>query len=246
MEEVRATDPVRAPVVGEVRRPAVVDQDAFVARDDAGRVDPPAAPAVQELQGQGPVGENVEPPGPAVDPQAGLVGVQGRGFQQPRDGGLLPCPQRAVQAADVAQAGGPGEPQAAGRVARRDGPVRREHAGDGQVDDEGLQAGAVPRRAGHAVSGHPGLPGNPRDRKAAGDRKAHGILTWIHRVSSSLKRRAMGVCHGPRGKRFQRHLDESVFRRDRRRHRRASLNRLPGLGPGMPPATYRDFAGGRA
>ncbi len=77
-------------------------------------------------------------------------------------------------------------------------------------------------------SGHPGLPGNPRDRKVVGDRKAHGILTWIHRVFSNLKRRAMGVCHGPRGKRFQRHLDESVFRRDRRRHRRASLNRLPG------------------
>ncbi len=56
-----------------------------------------------------------------------------------------------------------------------------------------------------------------------------------------LKRWAMGVYHGLRRKHAQRHLDGSVFRWNRRRHRRTSFDRLPGLGLGLPPATYRDL-----
>lgn len=90
-EKMGAAQLMPAPVVGEVTRPAVVDQDAGVARNDADLVDRlPAALPVQDLQGQGPVGEDVEPFRPAVDPEAGLVGMQGRAFQEVRDGGLLP------------------------------------------------------------------------------------------------------------------------------------------------------------
>ena len=95
-------------------------------------------------------------------------------------------------------------------------------------------------------SGHPGLPGNPRERRVVSDRPAHEVPAWVHRVFPNLKRRAMGVYHGLRSRRFQRHLGGSVFRRDRRRHRRASSDGLPGIGPGPPPATCRDLAGGRA
>ena len=70
---------------------AVVDQGACAAGDDADVLDRlPAALPVQELQRQGPVGDDMEPSGPAVDPEAGLVGMQGRAFQKMRDGGLLP------------------------------------------------------------------------------------------------------------------------------------------------------------
>ncbi len=101
--------------MGQARRPAVVDQRAGVARDDADLVDRlPSALPVQELQGQGAVGDDMEPPGPAVDPEAGLVGMQGRAFQEMRDGGLLPWLQRFMQAPDAAEAGGLGEPSVMG------------------------------------------------------------------------------------------------------------------------------------
>ncbi len=84
-------DPVARPAQqrSHQARPAVVvgadgegefaEQDAFVARDGADLLDGlPAAPAVQALQRQGPVGEDVEPLCPSVDPETGLVGVQRR------------------------------------------------------------------------------------------------------------------------------------------------------------------------
>ncbi len=95
-------------------------------------------------------------------------------------------------------------------------------------------------------SGHPGLPGNPRERRVVAGRPAHGVLAWVRRVFPNLKRWAMGVYHGLRSRHFQRHPDGSVFRRDRRRHRRASFDSLPGIGLGLPPATCRDLTGGRA
>ncbi len=95
-------------------------------------------------------------------------------------------------------------------------------------------------------SGYSGLPENPRERRVVGGRRAHGVLAWVHRVFSSPRRWAMGVYHGLRRRHVQRHLDGSVFRRDRRRHRRTSPGSLPGIGLGLPPATYHDIVGGRA
>ena len=95
-------------------------------------------------------------------------------------------------------------------------------------------------------SGYSGLPENPRDAKVVGDRKAHEVLKWTHRVFSNLKRWAMGVLHGLRSRHFQRYLDEFVFRWNRRRHRRSSFDTLLGIGLRLKPATYRDFVDGRA
>jgi len=94
--------------------------------------------------------------------------------------------------------------------------------------------------------GYSGLPDNPWEERVVGDRKAHEILTWIHRVFSNLKRWALGVHHGLRRKHVQRYLDEFVFRWNRRRHRRTSLDSLLGIGLGLPPATYQDIVEGRA
>jgi len=95
-------------------------------------------------------------------------------------------------------------------------------------------------------SGYAGLPDNPRGERVVGGRRAHEVLTWVHRVLSSPRRRAMGVYHGLRRRHVQRYLDGSVFRWNRRRHRRTSLDSLPGIGLGLPPATYRDIVEGRA
>jgi len=88
--------------------------------------------------------------------------------------------------------------------------------------------------------------GVPSEQEGVGTRRAHEVLEWTHRVFYSLKRWAMGVYHGLRRKRFQGYLDGSVLRWNCRSHRRASLDRLPGLGLGLPPATCRDSADGHA
>ena len=95
-------------------------------------------------------------------------------------------------------------------------------------------------------SGYAGLPDNPREERVVGDRNAHEVLVWIHRVFSHLKRWALGVYHGLRRTHVQRDLDEFVFRWNRRHHRRTSFDSLLDIGLGLPPATYRDFAEGRA
>ena len=61
---------------------------------------------------------------------------------------------------DVAQAGGFGEPEAGDRLHQRHGPAQRQHVGARQVDDEGLEAGAVLQRARHVV-GEPSLGAGP-------------------------------------------------------------------------------------
>ena len=94
-------------------------------------------------------------------------------------------------------------------------------------------------------SGCSGLPGNPHEAMVIGEQEAHKVLERARRVFSNLKRRAMGVCHGLRWKHFQKHLDEFVFRWNRRRHRAASFDRLLGIGLGLKPVTYRDLAEGR-
>ncbi len=88
--------------------------------------------------------------------------------------------------------------------------------------------------------------GHPREERVVGGRRAHEVLTRVHRTFSNLKRRAMGVHHGLRRRHVQRCLDGFVFRWNRRRHRRTSLDSLLGIGPGLPPATCHDIVGGRA
>ncbi len=94
--------------------------------------------------------------------------------------------------------------------------------------------------------GYSGLPENPREERVVGGRRAHEVLAWVHRVFPNPRRWAMGVYHGLRRRHVQRYLDGSVFRWNRRRHRRTSPGSLPGIGLGLPPATYRDFIDGHA
>jgi hypothetical protein len=73
---------------------------------------------------------------------------------------------------------------------------------------------------------------------------AHVVLPWVHRVFSNMKRWAIGVFHGLRGQHLQAHLDEFVFRWNRRRWRRASFDTLLGLSMRLPHAGLRDFVPG--
>ena len=91
-------------------------------------------------------------------------------------------------------------------------------------------------------SGYSGLP----EAGVIGDREAHKVPERAHRVFSNLKRWAMGVCRGLRGKHFRTCPDGFVFRWSRRRHRATSFDRLPGIGRGLKPVTYRDLVEGRA
>jgi len=80
--------------------------------------------------------------------------------------------------------------------------------------------------------------------KVVGKMAAHVVLPWVHRVFSNMKRWAMGVFHGIRGPHLQAHLDEFVFRWNRRRWRRASFDTLLGLSMRLPHAGLRDFVPG--
>ncbi len=167
------------------------------------------------------------------------------------DGASVPCRDGGGPEGGAAGRGG----GAAGRIPvagavelSEDGSPRRirlETVGDyGAEALHGFIAGAVAPGAWVVTdgwSGYTGLPDSPRGRRVAGGRPAHKVLGWIHRVFPDLRRRAMGVYHGLRRKHAQRHLDGSVFRWNRRRHRRTSFDRLLGLGLGLPPATYRDL-----
>ena len=70
---------------------------------------------------------------------------------------------------------------------------------------------------------------------------AHVVLPWTHRVFSNLKRWGLGTFHGLRRQHLKRHLDEFVFRWNRRRHTAAAFDTLLGLGARLAPATARDF-----
>ncbi len=61
-----------------------------------------------------------------------------------------------MQAPDVAEAGGLGEP--GDRLHQSDGPAQGQHLGDRQVDDEGLQIDAVLQRSGHGLGKPPPAP----------------------------------------------------------------------------------------
>ncbi len=119
--------------------------------------------------------------------------------------------------------------------------IRLETVGDyGAEALRGFIAGAVEPGAWTVTdgwSGYIGLPDNPRGRRVVGGRPAHEVLRWIHRVFPDLRRRAMGAYHGLRRKRTQRYLDGFVFRWNRRRRRRTSFDRLPGIGLWLTPAT---------
>ena len=90
-------------------------------------------------------------------------------------------------------------------------------------------------------SGYAGLADYAHEPKVVGTMAAHVVLRWTHRVFSNLKRWGLGTFHGLRRQHLKRHLDEFVFRWNRRRHTAAAFDTLLGLGARLAPATARDF-----
>ena len=151
-QQVAAAQLVAALLVTHVRSPAVVDQDALVAREDADLFDRlPTALAVRELHGQGAVGDDMEPLGLAGDPESGLIDMQGRALQEMGHGDLLPGCERILKAPDIAETGRLGELDAGDRVHERDGTAQGQHLGDQQVEDQGLDADTVLHGTRHEV-----------------------------------------------------------------------------------------------
>ena len=88
--------------------------------------------------------------------------------------------------------------------------------------------------------GYCGLPDHDRQPRVVGATPAPLVLTWIHRVFSNLKRRALGTCHGLRRAHLRRYLDECVFRWNRRRHTATAFDTPLGIGTRLRPADCRD------
>jgi transposase-like protein len=94
-----------------------------------------------------------------------------------------------------------------------------------------------------AWSGYPGAPVAAHQPHTIGPMAAHLVLPWVHRAFSNLKRWAMGTYHGLRRKHLQAHLDEFVFRFNRRHSRPAAFHRLLGLSLALPHASYQMLIG---
>ena len=73
--------------------------------------------------------------------------------------------------------------------------------------------------------------------------KAHIVFKWIHMVFGNLKRWALGTFHGFREKHLDSYLNEFVFRWNRRRSFRSTLDTMLGIGRRMGRITYREIVG---
>ncbi|MGF1607608.1 MAG: IS1595 family transposase [Rhodothalassiaceae bacterium] len=100
-----------------------------------------------------------------------------------------------------------------------------------------LEPGATARTDGWA--GYPGAPDVAHDPHPVGPMAAHIVLPWVHRLFANLKRWALGVYHGLRGKHLQAYLDEFIFRFNRRRNRHAAFRTLIGIALTRKPLTYK-------
>jgi ISXO2-like transposase domain/Transposase zinc-ribbon domain len=95
-------------------------------------------------------------------------------------------------------------------------------------------------------SGYQSLKEHKHETKVVGAMAAHVLLPWIHRVFANLKRWGTGVLHGFHKAPLERHLQEFVFRWNRRRHTRVAFDSLLGIATALPHASYRDFVEQRA
>ncbi|MFK0335617.1 IS1595 family transposase [Rhizobium sp. NPDC090275] len=72
---------------------------------------------------------------------------------------------------------------------------------------------------------------------------AHILFKWIHIVFANVKRWAMGTFHGFREKHLDAYLNEFVFRWNRRRYFRTSMDAMLGIGRSVGPTTWRSIVG---
>src|SRR5208337_2845552 len=63
---------------------------------------------------------------------------------------------------------------------------------------------------------YPGLIDYRHDPRIVGKRAGHVVLPWIHRAFSLMKRWGLGTYHGLRRTHVDTHLNEFVFRYNRR------------------------------
>ena len=121
-----------------------MDDHAPVARDDADGLDG-LAPAlgVEAFEGDVAGGVDVYPVILAVDPQRGLVGVDGGHGEQALDGAVLPLGEGVMELGDEPQQRGLGQGAPDEGVHGLCDALEREHLSDEQVHDVGFEAVAV-------------------------------------------------------------------------------------------------------
>jgi hypothetical protein len=73
--------------------------------------------------------------------------------------------------------------------------------------------------------------------------EAHIPLQWVHRVFSLLKRWGLGTYHGFRCEHIDTHLNEFIFRYNRRFYRHVSSETIPRLSAEYSPTPYWDIIG---
>jgi hypothetical protein len=91
-------------------------------------------------------------------------------------------------------------------------------------------------------SAYRSLKGYNHKPKVGGKMAAHMVLPWIqHRVFANFKRWALGTYHGVRKPHLRRYLEEFVFRWNRRRHMKSSVDMLLHIAAQLQHAGYRQF-----
>ena len=149
-QQVRAAQGVVAVRVAQIGGPAVVDHHAPVAGDNADGVNRLAAAfGVEAFHGERACAVDMNPVALAVHAQRGLIDMHGRHGQEAFDGALLPLGQGLMELSHVVEERGLGDGLSDQGLDRLRGALEREHLGDEQVHDIGLEAVAVLHRAGH-------------------------------------------------------------------------------------------------
>ena len=143
-QQMRATQAVVAVFVGKVGRPAIVYDDPSVARDDTDCLHRLlAAFLVQELQGDLAARADVDPLIFLIDPQRGLVHVQGGQREEPVDRRLLPLLEGQMQQHHVLEDGRLGDDLAEQGLEGLLHALQGEHLGDQQIERIRLNARPV-------------------------------------------------------------------------------------------------------
>ena len=113
-----------------------MDQHTGVDRNDTDRLDGfLASLAMQEPECQGFIGEYMQPLVFAIDPEAGLIGMQGRACQKVFPGGGFPRFKRIMKSLDVTKTGGLGQFDARDGSHQFNTPAQRQHLGNQNVLD---------------------------------------------------------------------------------------------------------------
>ena len=109
-QQMRPTQAMVAVFIGQVGGPAIMHDDPSVARDHAdGLHRLLAAFLVQELQGDLAARADMDPLVLLIDPQGGLVHMQGRQGEEPFDRRFLPLLERHMQDQHVLEDRGLGD-----------------------------------------------------------------------------------------------------------------------------------------